>query len=126
MPTSFIYAIVVLIWGTTRFIITCQLGVVAPEISLVYRFGLAAICVFAYARVTGNSLRLSWREHRFVALQGATLFCLNGWMIFGTPIERRVLVAAGAGMLGVALLFLPELQAAFHNPTIAHGAALAL
>ena len=156
MPTSFIYAIVVLIWGTTWFVIKFQLGVVAPEISLVYRFGLAAVCVFAYARVTGNSLRLSWREHRFVALQGATLFCLNYWMtylstqyltsglvavlftsiiffnivngrmIFGTPIERRVLVAAGAGVLGVALLFLPELQAAFHNPTIAHGAVLAL
>ena len=29
-------------------------------------------------------------------------------------------------MLGVALLFLPELRAAFHNPTIAHGAVLAL
>ena len=49
MPTSFIYAIVVLIWGTTWFIIKFQLGVVAPEISLVYRFGLAAVCVFAYA-----------------------------------------------------------------------------
>ena len=156
MPTSLIYAIVVLIWGTTWFVIKFQLGVVAPEISLVYRFGLAAVCVFAYARVTGNSLRLSWRDHRFVALQGATLFCLNYWMtylstqyltsglvavlftsiiffnivngrmIFGTPIERRVLVAAAAGVLGVALLFLPELRAAFHNPTIAHGAVLAL
>ena len=29
-------------------------------------------------------------------------------------------------MLGVALLFLPELQAALHDPTIIHGAVLAL
>ena len=65
MPTSFIYAIVVLIWGTTWFVIKFQLGVVAPEISLVYRFGLAAVCVFAYAKVTGSALRLSWRDaHR--------------------------------------------------------------
>ena len=156
MSTSLIYAIVVLIWGTTWFVIKFQLGIVAPEISLVYRFGLAALCVFFFAKVTGSPMRLSWRDHRYVALQGATLFCLNYWMtylstqyltsglvavlftsiiffnivngrlIFGTPIERRVLVAAGAGVLGVALLFLPELRAALDNPTIAHGAVLAL
>ena len=151
-----IYALVVLIWGTTWYTIKFQLGVVAPEISLVYRFGLAAVCVFTYARATGSPLRLSWRDHRFVAIQGATLFCLNYWMtylstqfltsglvavlftsiiffnlvnsrlIFGTPVERRVLIAAGVGMLGVALLFLPELQASLHDPRIAHGALLAL
>jgi drug/metabolite transporter (DMT)-like permease len=51
---------------------------------------------------------------------------VNGRLILGTPIETRVLVAAGTGILGVALLFLPELQAALHEPAIAHGAALAL
>jgi drug/metabolite transporter (DMT)-like permease len=156
VPTSLIYAIVVLIWGTTWFVIKFQLGVVLPEISLVYRFTIAAACVFAYARVTGSPLSLSWRDHRFVALQGATLFCLNYWMtylstqyltsglvavlftsiiffnvvngrlIFRTAVEGRVLAAAGAGVLGVALLFLPELQAALHEPRIAHGALLAL
>jgi drug/metabolite transporter (DMT)-like permease len=156
VPTPLIYAIVVLIWGTTWFTIKFQLGVVAPEVSLVYRFGLAAVCVFAYARATGSPLALSLRDHRMVALQGATLFCLNYWMtylstqyltsglvavlftsiiffnlvngrlIFGTPVERRVLFAAAAGMLGVALLFLPELQAAMHDAAIARGAALAL
>jgi drug/metabolite transporter (DMT)-like permease len=156
VPTPLIYAIVVLIWGTTWFTIKFQLGVVAPEVSLVYRFGLAAVCVFVYARATGSPLALSLRDHRMVALQGATLFCLNYWMtylstqyltsglvavlftsiiffnlvngrlIFGTPVERRVLFAAAAGMLGVALLFLPELQAAMHDAAIARGAALAL
>jgi drug/metabolite transporter (DMT)-like permease len=156
VPTSLIYAIVVLIWGTTWFTIRFQLGVVAPEISLVYRFALAAACVFVFARLTGAPLRLSWRDHRLVALQGATLFCLNYWMtylstqyltsglvavlftsiiffnivngrlILGTPIERRVLAAAAAGMFGVALLFLPEIRAAIHNPRILHGAGLAL
>ncbi len=156
MPSYVIYAIVVLIWGTTWFAIKFQLGVVAPEISLVYRFSIAAICLFIYARIVGSPMRLSRREHRFVALQGATLFCLNYWMtylstqylrsglvavlftsiiffnvvnsrmIFGTPIERRVLIAAGAGILGVALLFLPELRAAWGDPTIIRGAALAL
>lgn len=156
MPTPFIYTLVVLIWGTTWYAIKFQLGVVAPEISLVYRFALAAVCVFIYARATGSPLRLSLQDHRMVALQGATLFCLNYWMTYlstqyltsglvavlftsiiffnivngrlllGTPIERRVLVAAVAGVTGVGLLFVPELQAALHEPTIAHGAVLAL
>lgn len=156
VPTPLIYAIVVLIWGTTWYAIKFQLGVVAPEISLVYRFGLAAFIVFAYAAATGSPLRLSWRDHRFVAIQGFTLFCLNYWLtylstqyltsglvavlftaiiflnvvnariFFGTAIEKRVLLAAGAGMLGVALLFLPELQAAIGNHVVIQGALLAL
>jgi drug/metabolite transporter (DMT)-like permease len=156
VPTSLIYAIVVLIWGTTWYAIKFQLGVVEPEISLVYRFGIAAVCVFVFARLTGSPLRLSWRDHRVVALQGATLFCLNYWMtylstqyltsglvaviftsviffnivngrlILGTPVERRVLLAAAAGMLGVALLFLPEIREAIHDPRILRGAGFAL
>jgi drug/metabolite transporter (DMT)-like permease len=156
VATPFIYAVVVLIWGTTWFTIKFQLGVVEPEISLVYRFGLAAACVFAFARVAGVSLRLSPRNHVMVAIQGATLFCLNYWMTYlstqyltsglvavlftsiiffnvvngrlflGAQIERRVLLAAAAGMLGVGLLFLPELRAALHEPEIGHGAVLAL
>lgn len=156
MPSPVIYALVVLIWGTTWYAIKFQLGIVAPEISLVYRFGLATICVFIYARLVGSPLRLSWRSHRFVAIQGLTLFGLNYWMtylstqyltsglvaviftsiiffnlvnarlVFGTPIETRVLVAAAAGMLGVALLFLPELRAASHDPVVVRGSLLAL
>lgn len=156
MPSPVIYAIVVLIWGTTWYAIKFQLGVVAPEISLVYRFGLATICVFVFARIAGSPMRLSWRDHRFVALQGLTLFCLNYWMtylstqfltsglvavlftsiillnlinarlFFGVPVEARVLLAAVTGALGVALLFLPELQAAMGDRTVVHGALLAL
>ncbi|MGQ0428678.1 MAG: DMT family transporter [Gammaproteobacteria bacterium] len=151
-----IYLIVVLIWGTTWYAIKFQLGVVEPEISLVYRFALAAVIVFVYARVTGSSLKLSGSDHRYVAIQGLTLFCLNYWLtylstqhltsglvaviftaiiflnlvnariFFGTPVEFRVLVAAGAGMLGVGLLFLPELEAAMGNRSVARGALLAL
>ncbi len=156
VPSPVIYAIVVLIWGTTWYAIKFQLGVVAPEISLVYRFGLASLCVFAYAKATGSPLRLSGRDHGFVALQGLTLFCLNYWMtylatgyltsglvaviftsiillnlinarqFFGVPVETRVLLAAGAGGVGVALLFLPELQLAIGDRGIIRGALLAL
>ncbi len=156
MPSNVLYGLVVLIWGTTWYAIKFQLGVVAPEISLVYRFSIAAICLFIYARVVGSPMRLSLCEHRFVALQGATLFCLNYWLtylsteyltsglvaviftgivffnlinarlIFGIPIEGKVLVAAAAGMLGVALLFLPELRKATGDRSVVIGYLLAL
>ena len=156
MPSHVLYGLVVLIWGTTWYAIKFQLGVVAPEISLVYRFSIAAVCLFAYAHFVGSPMRLSRRDHVFVALQGLTLFCLNYWltylatqyltsglvavlftsiiflnlvnarMIFGIAIERRVLIAAAAGMLGVALLFLPELRLAIGNRTVVNGALLAL
>ena len=156
MPVYFIYAIVVLIWGTTWYAIKFQLGVVAPEISLVYRFALAAGCLFLYARLVRSPMRLSWRDHGYVALQGVTLFSVNYWLtylgtqyltsglvavlftsiiymnlvnarlIFHFTVERRVFVAATAGMLGVALLFLPEIRAAATNATVLHGALLVL
>jgi drug/metabolite transporter (DMT)-like permease len=156
VPSTLIYSLVVLIWGTTWYAIKFQLGVVAPEISLVYRFSIAAICLFVYARMVGSPMRLSWRDHRYIGLQGATLFCLNYWLtylstqyltsglvaviftsiiffnlvnarvIFGTPVEPRVLFAAAAGMLGVALLFLPEIRAAAANKVVLHGCLLAL
>lgn len=151
-----LYGLVVLIWGTTWFAIKFQLGVVAPEVSLVYRFGIAAVCLFIYARIVGSPLRLSWRDHRYIALQGLTLFSVNYWLtyiatqyltsglvavlftaiifmnlinarwVYGIRIEPRVLAAAAAGMLGVALLFLPELHSTSANRAVLTGGMLAL
>ena len=156
MPVYVLYAAVVLIWGCTWYAIELQLGVVAPEISLFYRFGLAAICLFLYALVTRCPLRLSWRNHGYVALQGVFLFSVNYWLIylgtryltsglvavlftsliymnlvnarliFGFPIERRVLVAATAGMLGVVLLFLPEIRSTTGDASLLQGTLLVL
>ncbi len=156
MPSLLTYAIVVLIWGTTWIAIKFQLGVVAPELSIIYRFGIATACLFLYAQLVGSPLRLARRDHGFVALQGVLLFSLNYWLtylatqyltsglvavlftsiiflnlvnarlIFRVPVEGRVLAAAFAGMLGVGLLFLPELRAAASSATVLKGSLLAL
>ena len=39
MNNTTLYALTVLIWGSTWFAIEFQLGTVAPEVSLVYRYG---------------------------------------------------------------------------------------
>ena len=42
MHSASLYLAAVLIWGSTWFAIKFQLGVVAPEVSLLYRFALAS------------------------------------------------------------------------------------
>ena len=144
-----------LIWGSTWLAITWQLGVVAPEVSVAYRFALAALCIALWCAATGASLRFSRRNHVFLAAFGATLFGLNyiavywaerfvpsgrvavvfstivfmnpigAHFTFRTPLTARTLVAATLGVAGVALLFLPELDAARHGGSAGLGIAFA-
>ena len=153
-PALFLTA--TLIWGSTWLGITFQLGVVPPEVSVAYRFALAALLLGAWCAWHGVPLRFSRRDHAFMAGTGATLFGFNYvtvyWaerfvpsglvavvfstivfmspvgmrLAFGTPLSARTLVAATLGVAGVALLFLPELDAARHGGNAALGIALAL
>ena len=47
MTTALLYILVVLIWGSAWLAVKFQLGVVPPEISVAYRIGIAALCMFA-------------------------------------------------------------------------------
>ena len=144
------------IWGSTWLAITYQLGDVEPELSVAYRFGLAAIVLFAWCAATGRSLRFSAREHGYLAALGVMLMGLNYigiyWserfvtsglvavlfstivfmnplgmrLAFGTPVTARALIAATLGVGGVALLFLPELGQATQGGSAGYGVALAL
>jgi drug/metabolite transporter (DMT)-like permease len=145
-----------LIWGSTWLAIKFQLGVVAPEVSVAYRFGLAAFLLASWCIAAGKSLRFSLRTHFYLAAVGVLLFGLNyvcvylaerflasglvavlfatmvfmspiGMRVFfGTPLSPRMLVAAGLGMAGIALLFWPELMQASHGGDEAYGVALGL
>ncbi|MEP7276368.1 MAG: DMT family transporter [Betaproteobacteria bacterium] len=131
-----------LIWGSTWLGIKYQLGVVAPEVSVVYRFAAAGTLLALWCVATGRSLRFPGRDHLFLAAQGALMFGLNYSAVYvaeehvtsglvavlfstivfmnpilmrlvhRTPLSPRVLVAAALGVAGVALLFLPDLLAA--------------
>jgi drug/metabolite transporter (DMT)-like permease len=58
-----LYLSSVLIWGSTSFAIKFQLGVVAAEVSLVYRFGIAAILLLLFCLFTGRDLKYSPSPH---------------------------------------------------------------
>jgi drug/metabolite transporter (DMT)-like permease len=144
------------VWGSTWLAIKYQLGVVAPEWSVAYRFALAAAMLALWCVATGRSLRFSARNHFFLAALGVTLFGLNYlcvyWaeryvtsglvavvfstivfmnpigmrFVFGTPLSARTFIAATLGVAGIALLFLPELTAARSGGAAGLGVAFAL
>jgi drug/metabolite transporter (DMT)-like permease len=141
LSNTLLYLITVFIWGSTWLAITFQLGQVDPALSIAYRFGLAALILLIYSRLRRLSLRFSVREHFFIALQGLLLFSLNyilvylaelyltsgmvaiifstvvflnvffGALLLGDAIQPRVLAGASVGLLGLVLIFWPELRA---------------
>ena len=82
MYNAFLYIITVLIWGSTWLAIKFQLGVVSPEISIAYRFGLAASILIVFSLIRRLPLRFDLRTHGFFALQGLLLFSLNYILVY--------------------------------------------
>ncbi len=154
--TSFLYALVVVVWGTTWIALKMQLGVVPIPWSIAWRFALAAVVLFAWLGARGK-LRLPRREVRwFVAAQGLCLFCVNFicflnasrtiasglvavvfstatlWNALGARLVfKRALTPAivGGGTLGLAglvLMFWPELARHGASAGTVQGLAYAL
>ncbi|MEM8812652.1 MAG: hypothetical protein AAGF59_08545, partial [Pseudomonadota bacterium] len=64
-----LYAVTVFVWGTSWYAIKGQLGLVAPEVSLVWRFSLASLALGLWMLVTGARFRFAPALHvRFAAL----------------------------------------------------------
>jgi drug/metabolite transporter (DMT)-like permease len=128
----------VAIWGSTWLAITFQLGKVAPEASVFYRFLLASLLVFAYCLARKLPLRYSLREHLWMAFTGVLMFSVSyifvyyaeqhvvsglvavGYsaspmlgliglrVFFGTPMTLLLVLGSILGMFGIALVFWPE------------------
>ncbi|CAG0979012.1 hypothetical protein BURK1_01640 [Burkholderiales bacterium] len=156
MSAPALFAISTAIWGSTWLVITWQLGQVAPTVSVVYRFALAGALLGAWCVATGKRMRFPAGEHARLVAWGAMFFGLNyigvyyaeahvssglvavvfstivfmspvGMrLFFGTPLTARMLAAATLGVVGVALLFLPELDSARRGGSAAVGIAYAL
>jgi len=156
MYNASLYLITVLIWGSTWLAIKFQLGVVSPELSIAYRFGLAASILLIFSVVRRLNLRFDLKSHGFFALQGLLLFSFNyllvylaeGYLtsglvaivfsliimmnvIFGAvflhnPIRLRVVIGGIVGLLGLSLVFLPELTSFDLSSEIALGIILAV
>jgi drug/metabolite transporter (DMT)-like permease len=140
-----LYLTTILIWGSTWLAIKFQLGRVDPALSVAYRFALASILLFAFCLATKRSLNFGWRDHVFLFLQGVFSFSIgywfvylsetrltsglvavitsslifmnifNGWLFVGSKISRMVVIGALVGVMGILLVFWPELSSFRHS-----------
>jgi drug/metabolite transporter (DMT)-like permease len=149
-------AICSLIWGTTWFVITLQLGVVPTAVSIVYRFALAALLLFGWLAATRQPIRLTSAQHVAVFGQGLFTFALDYSFVYlaeervnsavvavmfaglafanlvlfrallGQKAGRGAWIGAALGVVGVAVMSGAELLRTEMNPRVATGLVLAL
>lgn len=145
MSSPILFVIASLIWGSTFWAITLQLGEVAPAISVIYRFALASATLFILCALRGDRLRLPWRAQRWLVMQGFFMFALSYvctysseqylvsglvavlfalmvfWtpicsrIAFGTPIAPRTWAAGTLATAGVTLLFFHSIADAWQE-----------
>jgi drug/metabolite transporter (DMT)-like permease len=147
------FIIFTVIWGSTWIVIRDQLGVVPPQWSVAYRFGLAAVAMALVAVWKGHSLKLDRWGMVAAAYVGFMQFCVNfnavylaeqyitsglvatvfalllipnsllAWGFLGQKPTPRFFWAALVATGGIGLLFLHELRAA---PLNREGIAIGL
>lgn len=71
-----------LVWGTTFYAITLQLGVVDPLVSVVYRFALSAALLFIWCRITGGKTGLNRGQHLAAVAMGILTFSINYPLVY--------------------------------------------
>lgn len=156
MQNALMYVAASLIWGSTWIVITFQLGVVDPLVSVAYRFGLSSLILFLFCAFFRKPLRYSLRDHLWMGFQGFLLFGINYWLVYVSevyipsglaavlmssilflnmfngalflkkPLEKNVVVGAIIGIVGMVLLFSREVLAFHVNPLGMLGVLLAL
>jgi drug/metabolite transporter (DMT)-like permease len=144
------------IWGTTWLAITFQLGTVPPEVSVVWRFGIAALILFGWCLLRRIPWRFDLRTHLAYAALGFLQYAVNYvlvylsegqlasglvallfsllvvWNIagarlfFGTAVTPSIALGAGLGIVGVTLVLWPELSQVRGFTGQALGVTLAL
>jgi drug/metabolite transporter (DMT)-like permease len=151
-PLDFgLYAAVIFAWGFSWIAMRYQVGVVAPEVSVVWRFLLAAPIMFALASARGERLRFAPRDHLALLGLGIALFCTNfalfyygakwitsgllavifslasvinvwlGALVLGTAVDRRIALGGALGFCGVAAMFYPQIAGTQLDPKVLIG-----
>lgn len=149
-----LYVSTVFLWGVSWIALRAQLGVVAPEMSVLWRFLLAAVLMWGWVLATGHQVRFPLADHLRFAAVGCCLFCFNflsfyygglsvpsgllsvvfslasvfnlvlGFIIFRNKVEPRVALGGVIGVVGIGLLFWPEIAGAGFNAAALRGLGL--
>lgn len=110
-PSSFLrpaialpFLIVALIWGSTWWVITGQIGDVPASWSVAWRFLLATPAMFLVAAAMGRSLKLGADGHVLAVMVGVTQFCGNYNFVYRAELH----LTSGIVAVMIALLLVPN------------------
>ena len=136
----FLYFVVLIAWGSSWLGISFQLGDVAPQVSIVWRFLMASFLLFLWCYFRGLRLSFPWRDHASWLLLGFFLFCINyicayfgtfhlatgliclifstltlftvfnDFIFFKKPIRLPILIGAVVGIAGLSIIFSNEIS----------------
>lgn len=156
MKSVILYIVTVLIWGSTWLAIEFQLGDVPAQVSLVYRFAIAAFVMCCYCMFKGMNMRFSMTDHGFFMVLALCNFGLNYlilyWaqnyltsamssiafstlllmnivntrLFFGRRIANRIYIGALLGVVGLVALFWPDIKDLDFSSDAMLGLGLAL
>lgn len=139
MMNLFLYITTVFVWGSTWLAINYQIGTVPIEVSIFYRFAMAAGLIFCWCLLKGIRLNFSWKTHLFFVAQGLFQFSLNylaayeayhyipsglnaigfsmvlvfniinSAIFYRTPVTIPIFVGATSGIVGILTIFWPAI-----------------
>ena len=98
------FIIFTLVWGSTWLVIRGQIGTVAPQWSVAYRFAIAAVAMAAVAQWKGQSLRPNRAMLIAAAILGVSQFCIN----FNAVYVAERYITSGIVATVFALLLIPN------------------
>lgn len=149
-----LYALVVVIWGTTWIAIVMQQGMVSVTVSIFWRFLVAALAMVIVLGLAGRLRKISLKDHLYCLLQGCCVFgfnfvcfyhaasyissglesvifsmavlynAVNSMLFFRQRPHPNLLPAAALGIIGIIALFWHDLMATQMAPSLLIGVGL--
>ncbi len=98
------FAVIVLIWGSTWFVIKDQLHTVPPSWSVTYRFAVAGVTMLVWAAMRKDRLGLDARGLAFALMLGVSQFVLNYNFVY----VSEQYITSGVVAVVYALLLVPN------------------
>ncbi len=132
-----LFSISVLSWSASWYALKVQVGVVPVQVSLFWRYALAAAIMLAWAFIARAPMRYSLTVHAKFLAMGALMFCINFAMFYhasaylasgllsvvfslaaifniiiavvfmGLKPGSNVIIGASLGFIGIGLMFWP-------------------
>ncbi|MCG7531236.1 DMT family transporter [Psychrobium sp. MM17-31] len=137
--SAFLYVLMIFLWGLSWISIKWQHGDVPMEVSIFYRFIIAALVMLIIGKLWRKLQPVTRVDHYYIALQGVCLFCCNflafysatlyipsglvavlmatapiynalhSRLFYGTTTHANFWIGALLGLIGISLLFAGDL-----------------